>query len=84
MGVCSVSQHDATMSFEHISYTPFPQKFIPTCTGITITGAPICPSTAYQGAKTLCLHDRSQGALVIAVSSTDAPQSTVAVKFGVE
>ena len=43
-----------------IEAQPYPifSKVTPTCTRITAIrmGVPICPSTALQGAKTLCIH----------------------------
>ena len=33
-----------------------PKKMAPTCKSIRHKGAPICPSTAYGGAQTLCIH----------------------------
>jgi len=54
MGVCSLN-HDTTTSYRLI-HSPFFQKITPTCTCNTTMDAPICPSTASQGAKTLCIH----------------------------
>ena len=58
MGVCSLYHyHDTTTSYR-LDHTPFPLKFTPTCTcnGVRHKGAPICPSTVSQGAKTHCIH----------------------------
>ncbi len=55
LGVWSLN-HDTTTSLG-LSYAPIFLKFTPTHTGITVCkGAPICPSTASQAAKTLCIH----------------------------
>jgi hypothetical protein len=57
MGVCSLN-HDLTTSYR-LGHTPFSLKFTPTCTmyyGRHKKGVPIYPSTASQGAKTLCIY----------------------------
>jgi hypothetical protein len=56
MGVGSLN-HDLTTSYR-LGHTPFFLKFTPTCTMYygRHKGVPICPSTASQGAKTLCIY----------------------------
>jgi hypothetical protein len=58
MGVCSLYHYHDTKTSYRLDHTPFPLKFTPTCTcyGVRHKGAPICPSTVSQGAKTLCIH----------------------------
>jgi hypothetical protein len=51
-----ILNHDTTTSYR-LGHTPFSLKFTPTCTcntAIAYKDPPICPSTASQGAKTLC------------------------------
>jgi hypothetical protein len=55
MDVGSSLNHDTTTS-NRLGHTPFPLKFTPTCTCYTAIDAPICPSTASQGAQILCIH----------------------------
>ena len=55
MGVCCFN-HDTTTSYR-LSHIPFSLKFTPTPAHvIRHKGVPICPSTASQGAKSLCIH----------------------------
>ncbi len=57
---CSLKLFVASnMKPQYHSLSPTPQlsKNAPTLTQIKqCKGAPICPSTAYQGAKILCIH----------------------------
>ena len=54
MGVGSLS-HDTTTSYR-LSHTPFFLKLPPPAHVLRHKGVPICPSTASQGAKTLCIQ----------------------------
>ncbi len=54
MGVCSLN-HDTTTSYR-LSHTPFFLKLPPPAHVLWRKGVPICPSTASQGAKTLCIQ----------------------------
>jgi len=54
MGVYSLN-NDTPTSYSRLGHTPFFLKLTPTCT-VWHKGAPICPSTASPGAKTLCIH----------------------------
>jgi hypothetical protein len=54
MGVCSLN-HDTTTSYR-LSHTPFFLKLPPPAHVLRHKGVPICPSTAYQGAKSLCIQ----------------------------
>ena len=51
MGVCS----HTTTSYR-LSHTPFFLKLPPPAHVLRHEGVPICPSTAYQGAKSLCIQ----------------------------
>ena len=67
MGLCSIN-HDFTTRLT-LSYTPnFPKYPHPPSEAYQCKGAPTCPSTAYQGAKTHCIYitwmwDADYGAL---------------------
>ncbi len=66
IGVCSLN-HVTTTSFR-LRRNPFFLKFTPTCTHVLWhKGTPICPSTAYQGAKTHCIHSISMWDAVFGV-----------------
>jgi hypothetical protein len=54
MGVCSLN-HDTTTSYR-LSHTPFFLKLPPPAHVLRHKGVPICPSTASQGANTLCIQ----------------------------
>ena len=54
MGVGSL-KHDTWTSYR-LSHTPFSLKLPPPAHVLWHKGVPICPSTASQGAKTICKH----------------------------
>jgi hypothetical protein len=58
MGVCSLNNDTATSyRLEGLSHTTFSLKIHPhLSTYYGYNDAPICPSTASQGAKTPCIH----------------------------
>jgi hypothetical protein len=59
MGVWSLN-NDAITSYR-LGHTSFPLKFTPICTHITAMKTTICPSTASQGAQTLCISNMDVG-----------------------